>query len=55
MSTDRKERFARGLSTWLRTYGIADASLWIDMQVAVGLMSRSEAREFTTWLGAGDA
>jgi hypothetical protein len=52
METERKDHFARGLSTWLRSSaGRPDATLWIDMQVAIGMMTEIEAAEFEEWLG----
>jgi hypothetical protein len=50
METERKEHFARGLTAWLSTGG-SDHTLWIDQQVAVGLMTEDEAAEFEEWLG----
>ena len=50
METERKEHFARGLAYWLH-YGGGDHTLWIDQQVAVGLMTEDEAAEFEEWLG----
>ena len=51
METERKEHFVNGLTAWLRTGGGSDHTLWIDQQVAVGLMTEDEAAEFEEWLG----
>ena len=51
METERKEHFVNGLTAWLREYRLPDATLWIDQQVAVGLMTEDEAAEFEEWLG----
>jgi hypothetical protein len=53
MTADRKAHLAAQLTAWLNVQPRApyEVDLWIDCQVAIGLMSEVEAHEFERCLG----